>query len=83
MVSGNRSGHGRNKFRNYYHYLISVIYPLETSIGVIGTPKVGKSSVISSILKCCGRTTAKNANLTKLNDNIKLATIPGLGCILT
>jgi len=50
----------------------------ETSIGVIGTPKVGKSSVISSILKCCGRTTAKNANLTKLNDNIKLATIPGV-----
>ena len=49
----------------------------ETKVGVIGGPKVGKSCVISTVLKFCGRTKAKKTTQTKLGDNLKLVTVPG------
>lgn len=50
----------------------------EARIGVIGAKGVGKSSVISTILKSCGRTKAKQSSETKLGDKMKLITTPGL-----
>ncbi|KAL5266454.1 hypothetical protein ACHWQZ_G003746 [Mnemiopsis leidyi] len=50
----------------------------EKKIGVIGGPQVGKSCVISTILKQCGRTKAKKATETKLSETLKLVTVPGL-----
>jgi len=50
----------------------------EKKIGIIGGPQVGKSSVVSTILKQCGRTKAKRSTMTKLSDNLKLVTMPGL-----
>jgi len=50
----------------------------EARIGVIGAKGVGKSSVVSTILKSCGRTKAKQSSETKLGDKMKLITTPGL-----
>jgi len=50
----------------------------EKKIGVIGGPQVGKSCVISTILKQCGRTKAKKSTQTKLGENLKLVTVPGM-----
>ena len=52
-------------------------YISEKKIGIIGGPQVGKSSVVSTILKQCGRTKAKRSTMTKLSDNLKLVTMPG------
>lgn len=46
-------------------------------VGIIGGPQVGKSSVVSSILKCCGRTKAKKTKETKLNESVRLVTSTG------
>jgi len=54
------------------------ISPQDKKVGVIGGPQVGKSSVVSTILKQCGRTKAKKTNETKLSENLKLSTVPGL-----
>jgi len=50
----------------------------EKKVGVIGGAQVGKSSVISTILKQCGRTKAKKSTETKLSENLRLVTVPGL-----
>ena len=51
--------------------------PAEKKVGVIGGPQVGKSCVISSILKQCGRTKAKRTTEAKLSETLKLVTVPG------
>lgn len=53
-------------------------YKEVTKIGVIGTKQVGKTCVVSSLLKSCGRTKAKRSIDTKLSESIRLTTTPGL-----
>ena len=57
--------------------LLILLSLAEKKIGVIGGPQVGKSCVISTILKQCGRTKAKKATETKLSETLKLVTVPG------
>eukprot|EP00116_Pleurobrachia_bachei_P005835 sb/3466097/ len=50
----------------------------EVKVGVIGKQKVGKSCVVSSVLRACGRTKKKRSNDAKISDKVRIITTPGL-----